>query len=201
MVYLYFCRITECRIDRFSRQTFWLDAGVTNNVNDVPVLLKCPNKPWQWASAHGARPLKLRERNEIQPSLILLYAPVLLRPWRIKMSSQQKAQCPWSNSGLFLSSVWLAGEKKGETDRGIVCFTNLLWELVLAGRGACSYKPFVVWRRIWHWPPPKTPQAPTSLDTARVVPSWVPASFGLWMSRTAKLVRIWNVGRGRKGNV
>ena len=155
MVYLYFCRITECRIDRFSRQTFWLDAGVTNNVNDVPVLLKCPNKPWQWASAHGARPLKLRERNEIQPSLILLYAPVLLRPWRIKMSSQQKAQCPWSNSGLFLSSVWLAGEKKGETDRGIVCFTNLLWELVLAGRGACSYKPFVVWRRIWHWPPPQ----------------------------------------------
>lgn len=68
---------------------------------------------------HGARPLKLKERNETQPSLILLYAPVLLRPWRIKMSWQQKAQCPWSNSGLFLSSVWLAGENRVKRTEGL----------------------------------------------------------------------------------
>lgn len=63
----------------------------------------------------------------------------------------------------YLWAVLLA--RTARRDRGTVCFTELLWELVLAGQGACPYKPFVVWRS-WH-PHPSLLETPTSLTQYR----------------------------------
>lgn len=95
---------------------------------------------------------------------------------------------PLSYTGAFMSSRPV---RKSQRDRGSDCSTTLLWELVLAGCGACSYKLFVVWRQPWHQPP-CTPPSPPPPGASRAMPRRLPASFRgewLWMSRTGRPVK------------
>ncbi len=67
------------------------NTGVTNNSNDSFILFECPSKSWQRASEHNARTLTLKQLNGIQPSFVLLFTPVLLLLWHVKISSVKKA--------------------------------------------------------------------------------------------------------------
>ncbi len=59
-------------------------SGVTKKITDGFVLFKCPSKP----SVTVSRTLKLKQLNGMRPLLILLFTPVLLLLWRVKMSLQ-----------------------------------------------------------------------------------------------------------------
>lgn len=67
--------ITAINIDlSHSRQSDL--SGVTNNINKGPVPLRCPSKPWQWASMHNSRTLAPEQLNGAEPSLMLWTTPV-----------------------------------------------------------------------------------------------------------------------------
>lgn len=70
-------------------------TGVTNNTNDGSVLFRCFKKPWQWSSMFSTRTLKLKQVNGIQPSLFLLFTPVLFwkRPFVFCSSILWKLSC------------------------------------------------------------------------------------------------------------
>lgn len=65
-------------------------SGVTNNIKDGSVLFKCSSKPWQWASMHNTKSLKLNQLHGIKAPFILIFTPVLLLLWLIKMSTVEK---------------------------------------------------------------------------------------------------------------
>lgn len=62
-------------------------TGVSNNMNNGSVLSKCPSN--LWVSMYNTRTLK--QLNGIQPSLVLLFTPVLFLPWHLSMFLMGKA--------------------------------------------------------------------------------------------------------------
>lgn len=71
---------------RLLLQQYWCTCSVVVIVNNlITGSIHCifPNKPWQWVACRPPSTLKLKQRNIIQSSLVLLFLLIIFPLWHV----------------------------------------------------------------------------------------------------------------------